>query len=73
MDVRSHSFDGDCYRSVRSLRSELTLIRALLHISKRCLSPKLKTHALELHTRKVEVEQELKVRSEERKALRVAS
>jgi hypothetical protein len=45
----------------------------LLHISKRCLSPKLKTHALELHTREVEVEQELKVRSEERKALRVAS
>jgi hypothetical protein len=73
MDVRPHSLDGNTCRSLRSLRSEITLIRALLHISKTCLSPKLKTHALELHTRKVEVEQELKVRSEERKALRVAS
>jgi hypothetical protein len=34
-------------------------------MSKRCLSPKLKTHALELHAQKVKLKQELKIRSEE--------
>jgi hypothetical protein len=54
---------------VRSLRSELALIKCLLNTSKRCLSPKLKTHALELHARKVTLKRELKIRSEERKLL----
>jgi hypothetical protein len=31
------------------------------------LSPKLKTHALELHARKVKLQQQLKIRSEEEK------
>jgi hypothetical protein len=65
----SHS-DGDAYRCPSSLRSELRLIEVLLSISKQCLSPKLKTHALELHARKVKLKEELKVRSEEQKALR---
>jgi hypothetical protein len=73
MNVRPHSSDGDSYRSVASLRSELTLIATLLKISKRCLSPKLKTHAFELHERKVKLKQELTIRSEEEKLLRVAS
>ena len=55
----------DSYRSSGSLRSELALIRALLKQSKRCLCPKLKNHAVELHTRKVELSDELKIRSTE--------
>jgi hypothetical protein len=73
MNVRPHSLNGDSYRSVASLRSELTLISTLLKISKRCLSPMLKTHAFELHERKVKLKQELTIRSEEEKVLRVAS
>jgi hypothetical protein len=63
--ISSPYWDADSHRCVTSLPSELSLIRALLTISKRCLSPKLKTHALELHERKVKLKQELKIRSEE--------
>jgi hypothetical protein len=62
----SHS-NSDSYRCATSLRSELRLIETLLRISKRCLSPKLKTHASELHKRKVKLKEELKIRSEEEK------
>ncbi len=65
--ISSPYSDSDSYRCAMSLRSELTLVKTLLHISKRCLSPKLKTHALELNARKVKLKQELKVRSEEEK------
>ena len=52
-----------------SLRSELRLIRTLLRIAKRCLAPKLKSYALELHARKVALMLELKIRSKAEKAL----
>jgi hypothetical protein len=55
-----------------SLRSELRLVKTLLNLSKRCLSPTLKRHAIELHARKVKLKEELKIRSEEEK-LRVIS
>ena len=64
--------DGDFYRSASSLRFELGLIRTLLKLSKRCLCPKLKTHAVDIHARKVELMNELKIRSEEEKLLRCA-
>jgi hypothetical protein len=59
----------DCYRCTMSLRSELRLIRTLLRIAKRCLTPKLKSYALELHARKVALMLELKIRSKAEKAL----
>jgi hypothetical protein len=62
--ISSPYSDGDFYRCVASLRSELGLVKSLLNISKRCLSPKLKTHALELDARKVKLKKELKTRSE---------
>jgi hypothetical protein len=62
--VGTPRLDGDDYRRAMSLRSELTLIRTLLKVSKRCLCPKLKSYALELHARKVELMLELKTRSE---------
>jgi hypothetical protein len=65
--ISSPYSDGDSYRCVASLRSELGLVKSLLNISKRCLSPKLKTHALELHARKVKLQKQLKFRSEEEK------
>jgi hypothetical protein len=57
--------DSDSYRCMTSLRSELRLVKTLLDISKRCLSPKLKAHAVELRARKVKLKHELKIRSEE--------
>jgi hypothetical protein len=62
--VGNPRLNGDYYRCAMSLGSELTLIRTLLKISKRCLCPKLKSYALELHARKVELMLELKIRSE---------
>ena len=59
----------DSCRSPSSLRSDLELARALLKLSKRCLCPTLKSHARALHTRKVELAHELKIRSEEKKLL----
>jgi hypothetical protein len=56
--------DEDYYRCAMSLRSELGLIRTLLKLGKRCLCPKLKTYALDLHARKVKLMRELKIRSE---------
>jgi hypothetical protein len=47
-----------------SLRSELGLIRTLLKLSKGCLCPKLKSYALVLNARKVELMLEPKIRSE---------
>src|SRR5437868_5357234 len=60
--------DSDSFRSALSLRSELRLVEILLNLSKRCLSPKLKSHATELYARKVRLKQELKIRSEAEKA-----
>jgi hypothetical protein len=62
--VGNARLNGDYYRCAMSLGSELTLIRTLLKISKRCLCPKLKSYALELHARKVDLMLELKIRSE---------
>jgi hypothetical protein len=58
-------WDGDSYRCAISLRSELRLVETLLNISEWCLCPKLKTHATELHERKVKLDHELKIRWEE--------
>jgi hypothetical protein len=60
--ISSPYSDGDSYPCVAPLRSELGLVKSLSNISKRCLSPKLKTHALELHARKVKLQQQLKIR-----------
>lgn len=65
--VRGPRLNGDYYRCAMSLRSELRSIRTLLKISKRCLRPKLKSYALELHARKMELMLELKIRSEAEK------
>jgi hypothetical protein len=59
--------DGDSNRSMKSLRSESAVVKSLLIISKRCLSPKLKTHASELHDRKEHLKQQLKIRSERKR------
>jgi hypothetical protein len=48
-----------------SLSSELRLVKTLLKIAKECLSPKLKTHATELHARKQKLQAELKIRAAE--------
>jgi hypothetical protein len=50
-----------------SLRSELRSVEALLRLSKRCLCPKLKTYANELHERRVKLKEELNIRSAEEK------
>jgi hypothetical protein len=57
--------DEDSYRCAMSVRSELTLVETLLKLSKKCLCPKLKTYAGELHERKVKLKQELTIRLEE--------
>jgi hypothetical protein len=72
MRIRSPYSDGDSYRCVASLRSELRIVKTLLNLSKRCLSPTLKRHAIELHERKAKLKKELKIRFEEEK-LRVIS
>jgi hypothetical protein len=59
--------DEDSYRCAMSLRSELTLVETLLVVSKKCLCPKLKTYAGELHERSVKLKEELNIRSEEEK------
>jgi hypothetical protein len=59
--------DEDSYRCVMSLRSELTLVETLIKRGKKCLCPKLKTYADELHERRVKLKDELKIRLEEEK------
>ena len=59
--------DEDSYRCKMSLRSELRSVETLLNLSKRCLCPKLKTHADELHERRVKLKDEIKIRLEEEK------
>jgi hypothetical protein len=61
--------DANSYRCTMSLRSELRLIRTLLRLAKRCLCPKLKSYALELHARKVALMRELKSRSKAEQTL----
>jgi hypothetical protein len=58
-------FDPDSYHCPMSLSSELRLVKTLLKIAKECLSPKLKTHATELHARKHKLQAELKIRAAE--------
>jgi hypothetical protein len=65
--VGSPHLNEKYYWCAMSLRSELRLIRTLLKISKRCLCPKLKSYALELHARKVELMLELKIHSKAEK------
>lgn len=65
--ISSRYHNSDCYRSATSLGSELELVDTLLKISKRCLCPRLKTHAEELHARKVTLKGELKIRPEREK------
>jgi hypothetical protein len=60
---------ANSYRCTMSLRSELRLIRTLLRLAKRCLCPKLKSYALELHARKVALMRELKSRSKAEQTL----
>ena len=59
--------DEDSYRCAMSLRSELKSVETLLKVGKKCLCPKLKTYADELYNRKVKLNRELKMRSEEEK------
>jgi hypothetical protein len=59
--------DEDSDRCAMSLRSELRSVETLLRLSKRCLCPKLKTHAEELHERRVKLKDELTIRLEEKK------
>jgi hypothetical protein len=59
--------DEDSYRCAMSLRSELRSVETLLRLSKRCLCPKLKTHAEELQERRVKLKDELTIRLEEKK------
>src|SRR5437764_6912768 len=50
VELRTNScFDGDSCRCAMSLRSELRIVKRLLKIGKKCLSPKLKVYAPDLH------------------------
>jgi hypothetical protein len=58
-------FDKDSYRCATSLRSELRMVKTLLKLAKKCLSPKLKTYAPDLEQRRLKLVVELKIRTEE--------
>jgi hypothetical protein len=68
-DMAVSNLEPEAYRCTMSLRSELSLIRTLLKVAKRCLCPKLKSYALELHDRKVALMLELKSRSKAEQTL----
>ena len=61
-------FNADSYRCATSLRSELRIVRKLLRLAKKCLSPKLKSYASELEQRRVKLIMELKIRAQEANA-----